>query len=141
MPKLTAQEATEKQARRLKSSIEDMRMGAERVSVSPTAEAAKKLDKMKMNFNKAIDDGKVSRGLNRVSKEEWQRKYINKGLPRVAVGIDEAAPKVTAFYEEFFPYLEGVQNEVKRMPDITLEDNINRMTTAVRKLAQFKRTR
>ena len=40
MAKLTPTEVTEKHARRLKGSIEDMRAGIARVTASPTAAAA-----------------------------------------------------------------------------------------------------
>lgn len=139
MAKLTPKEFQEKHNRRLKAATEDMRLGVERVSVSPTAEAAKKADKMRANIIKAIDDGKWAAGLNRVTLEDWKSKMINKGIGRVAAGIDEAAPKVEAFAAKLLPHIEAGQTSIRNLPDVTLEDSINRMTTFIRHMSKFKR--
>ena len=139
MAKLTPVQYQEKHARRLKAATEDMRIGVENVTVSPTAQAAKKVDKMRANIILAIDSGKWAAGLNRVTLEDWKSKMINKGIGRVAAGIDEAAPKVVAFAEKLLPYIEAGQIAVNKLPDVTLEDSINRMTTWTRHMAKFKR--
>ena len=70
MARLTPEQAQEKHARRLKGSIEDIRLGVERVTTSPTQLAAAKQDKMKMRLLASIDSGKWSAGLKRVSLDE-----------------------------------------------------------------------
>lgn len=139
MAKLTPAEYQEKHSRRLKGSIEDMRRGITNVTSSPTAAAAKKADKMKANIVASIDSGKWAAGLNRVTLEEWKSKMIDKGLNRVAAGIDAASDKVTSFATAFLPHLDRGQELIKKMPDLTLEDSINRMTTFIRHTAKFKR--
>ena len=141
MSKLTPEEFQDKHARRLKGSIEDMRQGIERVTESPTAKAAAKKDKMKQNLVASIDSGKWEAGLKRVTLDEWKTKMIDKGLNRVASGIDGAKDKVIAFAGEFLPHLDKIQEELKKMPDLTLEDSITRMTHQVRRAAEFKRSR
>ena len=66
---------------------------------------------------------------------------IDKGLPRVSAGIDAAAPKVIAFASQLLPYLDKLGEEIKRMPDTTLQDNINRMIAHVTGMSNFKRTK
>lgn len=139
MARVTPDEFVEKQARRLKGAVDDMRRGIERVSSAPTAAAAAKKDKMRTGVNAAIDSGKWERGLRRVTLDDWKSKMINKGLGRVATGIDEAAPKVRAFAADVLPYIDQLQSTVQKMPDTTLEDSINRMTTFVRGMAKFQR--
>lgn len=139
MAKLTPDEFVEKHARRLKGAVDDMRKGIERVSSSPTAAAANKKDKMRANVNASIDSGKWERGLRRVSLEDWKSKMVNKGLGRVATGVDEAAPKVRAFAADLLPYIDNLQGTVSKMPDTTLEDSINRMTTFIRGMSKFSR--
>ena len=139
MARVTADEFVEKHARRLKGAVDDMRRGIERVSESPTAKAASKKDKMRTNINASIDSGKWERGLRRVSTEEWKQKMINKGLGRVATGIDEAAPKVRSFASELLPYEDSLRGTIDKMPDVTLEDSINRATTWMRGMAKFSR--
>lgn len=138
MAKLTPEQFQEKHARRLKESIPDMRAGVERVTVSPTAQAAKKLDKLKANLIKAIDSGKMKRRMEAVSVEDWRSKMLTKGLNRVATGIDEAKPKVQKFAAKLLPFIDKVQAEVKKMPDLTLEDNINRASTMMRGMSKFQ---
>ena len=139
MAKVTPDEFVEKHARRLKGSVDDMRRGVERVTSAPTAAAAAKKDKMRANINVALDSGKWERNLRRVTLEDWKGKMLNKGLGRVATGIDEAAPKVRSFAAELLPYEDTLKAQVDKLPDTTLEDSINRMTTWARGMSKFSR--
>ncbi len=141
MAKLTPAEFQEKHARRLKAAISDMQKGVEAVTQSPTEAAAAKKEKMRAGINAAIDNGKWEQGLKRVTLAEWKDKMLTKGLGRVAAGIDAAAPKVVAFASELLPYQDNLKSELARMPDVTLEDSISRMTTFIRGMAKFKRTK
>lgn len=140
MAKLTATEFQEKHARRLKASTEDMRRGIDRVTESPTAKAASKQDKMLANLTASVQSGKWAAGLKRVSLEEWKRKTRDVGVNRVAAGIDAAKDKVVAFAEDLLPHIDRGKEKIQAMPDITLDDSINRMTSFIRHMAGFKRT-
>jgi len=139
MAKLTPKEAQEKHARRLKAATEDMRAGVDRVTEAPTLKAAAKQDKMRARIVASIDSGKWARGLKRVSLEEWKSKMKDKGIARVPEGIDAAAAKTEGFFAELFPFQDSLVGTVKKMPDVTLEDNINRMTSFVRGMSKFTR--
>lgn len=141
MAKLTPTEFQEKHARRLKASVEDVRRGIDRVTESPTEKAIAKQDKMVTNLTAAVASGKWAAGLKRVSLEEWKRKARDIGVNRIAAGIDGAKDKVTSFAEELLPHIDRQQAKIKAMPDVTLDDNINRMTTFIRGMAEFKRTK
>jgi len=139
MAKLTSAEFAEKHARRLKGAITDMQRGVEGVTASPTLAAVAKKDKMRAEINRSIDEGKWEAGLRRVTLEEWKSKMIQKGLGRVAAGIDAAQGKVVAFADKLLPFQDTLKGTVARMPDVSLEDNINRMTAWIRGMAAFKR--
>jgi len=139
MAKLTATEFQEKHARRLKASVEDVRKGIDRVTENPCDKAAAKADKMLANLTASVTSGKWASGLKRVSLEEWKRKTRDIGVNRIAAGIDGAADKVVAFAEQLLPHIDREQAKIKAMPDVTLDDNINRMTTFIRGMANFKR--
>jgi len=141
MPKLNAEQFQEKHARNLKAAREDMIAGADRVSVSPTELAAKKIDKMKANFVKAIESGKVERGLKRITLDDWKTKYKDIGVDRVAAGIDGAKAKVIAFASELLPFEATLQTEVNKMSDLTLSDSVARATKWITGMAKFKRTK
>jgi len=141
MAKLTASEFQEKHARRLKAAVEDVRKGIDRVTESPTEKAAAKQDKMLTNLTAAVSSGKWAAGLKRVSLEEWKRKARDVGVNRIAAGIDAAKSKVIAFADELLPHIDRQQDKIKAMPDVTLDDNINRMVAFTRGMAEFKRTK
>lgn len=140
MAKLTAVEFQEKHARRLKAAVEDVRKGIDRVTENPCEKAALKQDKMLTNLTAAVTSGKWADGLKRVSLEDWKKKARDIGVNRIAAGIDGAKTKVIAFAEQLLPHIDREKAKIAAMPDVTLDDNINRMTSFVRGMANFKRT-
>ena len=139
MAKLTPTEFAEKQGRRLKGSIEDIRAGLLRVTENPCVKAAGKKEKMKARINEAIDTGKWDSRLKAVGLEEWRSKAIDKGLGRISSGIDGAMKKVEDFAAQLLPYQDSVRAKIKAMPDMTLEDRINRATAFIREMAKFRK--
>lgn len=139
MAKLTATEFQEKHARRLKAAVEDVRIGIDRVTENPCEKAAAKQDKMLTNLTAAVSSGKWSAGLKRVSLEEWKRKARDIGVNRIAAGIDGAKEKVVSFAEVLLPHIDRGLEKIKGMPDLTLDDNINKMTSFIRHMADLKR--
>jgi len=137
--RVSADQYAEKLARRLKASTPDIQAGIERVSVAPTKQAAAKKNKMIQNLTEAVNSGKWEAGLNRVSLEDWKAQAINKGIGRIAAGIDGSMPKVTAFAEKLIAYENSLLNSVDKMPDLTLEDSISRMTAWARGMSKFQR--
>ena len=140
MAKLTPAQFQEKHARRLKASVEDVRQGIDRVTESPTEKAAAKQDKMLTNLTASVNSGKWAAGLKRVSLEQWKKQTRDIGVNRIAAGIDGAKDKVVAFAEDLLPHIDRGKAKLAGMPDTTLDDNINRMTTFVRHMAEMKRS-
>lgn len=136
---MTPEEFAAKQAARLKGSINEIQSGINKVTEAPTAKAAKKQDKMLAGVQAAVQSGKWAARLNSVSLEEWKKKAIEKGLGRIASGIDGAHDKVVSFASQLLPYEAALQDKISKMPDLTLEDSINRMTTFVREMSKFTR--
>jgi len=139
MPKLTPEEAREKHARRLKAATEDIRRGVMRVSEAPGVKAAQKVDKMRARLLEKIDDGTWARRVASVSLEEWRKLMTEKGIGRIAAGIDGAAEKMEDFFSQLFEYQDRLQQKIKDMPDLTFEDNVNRMVTWVRGMKEFRK--
>lgn len=139
MARVTAEQAADKLIRRLSAAGEDIRLGVESVTESPTRAAAAKKDKMRQNILTAIDNGKWEAGLNRVTVEDWKTATVNKGIPRISAGIQGAKNKLTDFYGKLLPFQDALAAKVKKMPDLTLDDSINRMTTFIKGMAQFKK--
>jgi len=139
MPKVTAEEFVEKHARRLKASLDDIRRGVERLKESPTVAAAKKLDKMRERWLKAMDEGKIKRGLESVPLDEWKGKFLEKGVPRIPSGVDGAKEKMLKFAGKLLSYQAAGQAKIKEMPDVTLEDSIARASEWIRYMSKFKK--
>lgn len=140
MAKLTASEFAEKWARRLQASAPDIQKGISRVDQSPTEKAAAKQDKMLQNVTAAVQSGKWAAGLRRVTLSDWKSAATNKGIPRISQGVTGAQPKVTEFATQLLSFQDSLQGKIQSMPDLTLEDSINRMNTWVRGMATFKRS-
>lgn len=139
MAKLTPQQAADKLAKNLKASTQYIQQGVQNVTVAPGKSAAQKQDKMRNNILAAIDSGKWAQRVSSVSLNDWQTQMVNKGIPRIAAGIDAANGKVTDFFTQLLPYQDSLKSQIASMPDLTLEDNISRMTTFVRGMSNFKR--
>jgi len=139
MAKLTPQEFQEKHARRLKGAVEDIRAGVNRVSESPTAKAAAKQSTMLQNLTEAVNSGKWASRLKSVSTEDWKSATLDKGLNRIASGIDGAQQKVVDFASQLLPFQDTLSGQVSKMPDLTLEDSIARATAWIRGMSKFQR--
>lgn len=136
MAKLTPTEFQEKWAKRLKGASVEMKDGVNKVKVAPSKLAIAKQEKMKANLIKAIEDGVWAASLGKVTLEKWKDDMLKKGVPRVSAGVDGAKEKMQHFASWLFTRLDAAQAEIAGMPDITLEDNIARMTAHVRKMAE-----
>jgi len=139
MVKMTPEEYADKHNRRLKAALEDVRSGVEKVTEAPGKLAAAKEAKMKAKVIEAIDKGIWKSRVQAVSLEEWKRKMAEVGIPRISGGIDAARDKVRDFATQLLPAVSSAQDKVKGLPDLTLEDSINRMTTFIREMAKFKK--
>ena len=139
MAKVSPSEFAEKWQRRLQSAAPDITRGINRVDVAPTEKAAQKKEKMLTNLTEAVNSGKWENGLRRVTLGDWKKAAIEKGVPRISQGVASAGGKMTEFASQLLPFQDSLKSQVDSMPDLTLEDNINRMNTWVRGMSKFKR--
>lgn len=137
MRRMTASEAQAKHAKNLKASSSEIVAGVNATTEAPSAKAVAKQDKMKENLIRSIEDGTWAARLGKHTLADWKRDMINKGVGRISKGIDEAAPKTTAFFNALLPVAYGISDEVKGMPDMTLDDSIARATRAITRMAEF----
>ena len=138
MSKLTPEQYADKQARNLKNSIPDVRAGIERVSSAPGQAAARAQQRMKDNLNKSIDDGRWARKVSGVTLEEWKQSALNKGVDRIASGIDQAHDKQVQMAGRLLAAVDAEAAKSNAMPKGTLQDSIARMTTFVTGMAGYK---
>lgn len=87
-------------AARLGASTDKMQQGAMAVTVSPGQAAARQ--KAVWAQNTAASANKWANNVQ-VPLQSWQADYVNKGLPRVGTGAQNAVPKMTAFFTKLIP--------------------------------------
>jgi len=131
--------SAEKWARRLKGAGEDIRRGVDLVTDSPGKLASQKKDKWiaRMTSKEVQDDWAARTGA--VKLEDWKNAMITIGVPRISAGVDASLDNYTQFMTEVLPYIKVGVDEIKKMPDLTLEDSIARVDKFLRHMAKFKR--
>ena len=92
-----------------------------RVTESPTAKAARNLDKAKAGFIQAVDSGRMAAGLNAVSTQQWITQTVTKGGANYGTGMAASRPKMTAGLSAFRPKFQQVLDEIDAMPTDTIE--------------------
>lgn len=140
MPRVNAQEFAEKWQRRTSGATADYTRGINRVSIAPGAQAAAKQDKLVANFNESVQSGKWAQRVSSVSLQEWKSKATEKGAGRISSGVQAAQTDMQRFGTELLAFEETVQAEINAMPDLTLEDRIQRSTAWQRRMATFRRS-
>ena len=139
MVKVNVEQFTKKWGDRLTGATEQITNGVNNVTIAPGVLAAKKQDKMKANIVKSIESGKWAKNVAAVPLADWKEKILTKGLSRLSSGVEGAKPKVNAFAGKLLSYLTTLQATVKAMPDLTLQDSINRMVKHVTEMSKFSK--
>ena len=139
MARVTAQEYADKMARRLSAATEDIKRGIQRVQESPAQAAIAQKELLKQRFAEAIDNGKWEEALAQVTLAEWKTAATEKGVPRIASGINAAKPKLVKFATKLLPAVDAASAIVKNMPKATLDDRIARATAYMREMANFRK--
>ena len=138
MARVTPAEYAEKWARRTRAATEDVRRGVERVTTAPGELAAQNEAALVQNFVESVNSGRWAARVRGVSLEDWKKSTIDKGIPRIGQGVEVAQPKMARIAAELLPAVDAAAAAANALPKVTLEDSIQRMTTFVRKMAEFK---
>jgi hypothetical protein len=115
-----------------------MKAGVEAVTTAPGQVAAANADKWQAKLSQADTLDKFKRRVGGVTLQQWKDSMVNKGLGRVAAGVDAAAPTMAQFMTDFLPHVESVAQRVRTMPHLTVEDGIQRSAEQIRGNATFR---
>ena len=124
---LSPNEISAKWNRNMKNAVGDIQRGIDGVTESPGEKAAGKADKMLQNLTASITSGKWANAVSAVPLGDWKTKTKEKVAQRLAGGVDGAMPKRQTFDSYLVQTLNGVLPEVAAMPDMTIEDSVNRV--------------
>jgi hypothetical protein len=124
---LTPDKISDKWGRNLKASVPYIQAGIDGVTESPMEKAAGKLDKALQNYSAAIASGRTANALKAVSTSDWKAKTKTKVGERMAGGVDQAMPKRKSFDSYLVNTLNGVLPEIAGMPDMSIDDQVNKV--------------
>ena len=136
--RLSADSISDKWNRRMKGAVNDIVAGIEATTENPAEKAIAKQDKMRQNLLNAIDSGRWANALRKVKLEEWKSKTSQKVRERLAGGVDASMSKRREFDRWLVDRLNAVLPEIASMPDMTLEDSINRVRRLIEHMASQK---
>ena len=135
----TPASAAAKWSSRLQGSTSEIRAGVEAVTESPMDKAADAVDKYAEGVRRAVEIGKFVNRLRATPLSVWKSNTLEKGINRIAAGAQAAEGKMESFFTQLLPFQEGLSRTVDAMPDVTLEDSIQRMTAWTRGMSEFRR--
>lgn len=138
MAKVTADQFAEKYANNTKGAVEDYRNGVNNVSEAPGKKAAQQADKWQQKLSSQETKNKFKERVGAVSLSEWQQKAGEVGAGRIPAGVDGARNLMQEFANQFLPHVDSGKKKVQELPDLTIEDSINRATTMIKHNAQFR---
>ena len=126
----------------LNQAVDRIRIGVQNTTENPCEKAAAAADRWLARIQEAYNSGRWQENLRSVSLDQWKRAMLEKGVPRITQGTAGAEPVVKDFARKLIDHLNNVVlPEIERMPKVTLEDSINRVTTFIRLMSQFTYTR
>src|SRR5712664_2986354 len=135
MPRISAAEMADKWQRRLKAAAPDITSGIKRTSEAPGAKAARQQAVMLNNLAESVNSGKWAKRVGAVSLQDWQNAAINKGVGRIAAGVDGAKDKATQAFGDVLADVDATLAEVDRTPRGDLSTNIQRAVTMMTGMA------
>lgn len=124
---LTPDQISSKWNQNMKQSIPFIQQGIDSVTESPMEKAASAKDKMLQNLTESVNNGKWEAGLRKVTLGDWKQKTKAKVAQRLAQGVDGAMNKRKAFDSWLVNKLNSVLPTISQMPDMTLQDSLNRV--------------
>lgn len=133
----TSAQATQKWLTNLSGATDRMKSGALAVQTAPGQKAAAAADKWLARVTQS--KAKFAANVSAVSLQSWQQSYVNVGIPRVSQGAQAKQQKFTNFMDQYLPYLAQGLQTIDQMPNVTLEDGVNRAVAMIRWNAKFVR--
>lgn len=135
---VSAQDYATRWSQGLQGSTTKISQGVDAVSTAPSQRAIAAKTKMLANFQASVNNGKWERNTAKVSLSDWQTAMKTKGIQRIGQGAQAAEGKMAAFAAQLLPYEQSLQNTVRNMPSLTLQNNIDRAVAWINGMAKFQ---
>lgn len=121
----------------LSAKTEKAKAGAQAVKMAPGQAAANNKAGYVAGVQQNVD--KWARNVGRVTREQWIDAFVNKGVPRMALGAQQAQTKMAAVFQQLFPHIE--RSVASLPPRGTFEQNKARANAMMDAMHGFKMTR
>lgn len=138
MAQKTAAQVAQKWATRAQGATQALQDGINNVQTAPGSLAAAKQDKMLANLTASVLSGKWAANVSSITLQQWKDAMLTKGVQRYGAGVSAAQPKMQAFMSKLLPYQQGIQAQLQSMPDLTLQDNIQRAVFMMTEMSKFR---
>lgn len=138
---LNPQKIADKYVAGMQGAAQAYKDGIDSVQESPTAKAARNLDKAKINYAASIDSGKMAARLLAVSNDQWKQLAKTKGANNLAAGALAAKPKMLAYWNQVAPDVMALQSRIDQMANNTPQDSEQRMLEWSRGMRQIAASR
>jgi benzoyl-CoA reductase/2-hydroxyglutaryl-CoA dehydratase subunit BcrC/BadD/HgdB len=120
----------------------DYEAGMKNPSQDPIDAVLQKLDKLYRGLQEAIASGAIEAGLKKAKAEGKWQEAIDKAVRRWLDARTEMAEEYAKAYEQILkPALETVTKEIEKMPDITLEQRIQKAVKFMQRMSEEIRKR
>ena len=137
---ITAQQASQKLANGIRNGQTAYSDGVNSVTENPATKAIAKKGKWVQAMTDPKTHDKWESGLSRVTLTDWKSATSGVGAQRFAQSADKAQSNYQEFAQDFFPYLANVQAQVAAMPDVTLDERIQKAVQNMRLISQYQRS-
>lgn len=137
MARLSPDAAAAKWSTNLGASTSGIEAQVRAVTEAPGVAAARQKSLWLQRVTASAD--KWARRVSSVTLQSWQDDMINKGIPRIASGAQQAVPKMTAFMADFLPYVDQGVAKVRAMPKGGVENGVARASAMIRHNAAYQR--
>lgn len=134
----SAQVAAQRWVQGLSGATAKIQQGIEAVTQAPGAKAAAQqaLYLSQIQANAA----KWARNTAAVSLQSWKDAAISKGIPRIALGAQQAQPKMEAVMTKLLPFISNAKSSLDAQnPRGNLQQNIQRMVAWANTMATFEK--
>lgn len=121
--------ATAKWVTNLSNATTQITAGVNAVTVAPGQAAAAKVNTWLAKVQASAN--KWATNVSAVTLQQWQQSMVQVGIPRISTGAQAKQGKYLAFAQKFYPYLATGVAQVKAMPNVTLQDGINRAVAMI----------
>lgn len=130
----------DKQLARVRVSTEDYKKGIMAPERDPIAAALAANDKRKEGIRRSLEDETWEKTMRTLTKEDWSKPALTLGAARFVPGVEAKKDKINKFITAWRPILEGVQADVRAMPEVTDADREGRMLENLRAMKTKKGT-